>query len=213
MDPKKIRALLGLQESASDADVQKKLESHFTAASTAVAEKTQLAQERDGIVASLKAGGYKIDGGKVVKLAQDPTAAKPEDTDEIKELRKLAASAILTQGRTRIASATELAQKFTAAGPVPPAMKAELEKLFSMAAEAEVLSLSQDGSALVKTAFDAVGSLKKVLESIPGMSKEALSRLGTAASGEEKKEKDALREKGRAMAASIKPKKAGGAGK
>jgi hypothetical protein len=208
MDPKLIRKLLGLAETSTDDEVNEKLGSHFAAADEAVKKTVALSQEKDAIVKGLTDAGYKLVDGKVVKLSQEEE--KPESPRE-KELRlQLEESRFLT-GKQRVEGATALAQQYTGkGGKIPPAMKGHLEKLFALAGKAETLALSQDGAAVVTTAFDAVAALREVLNAIPGtMTKEELSQLPKSG-GKDKEEAKGLREKGKAMSQAVKPKGAPG---
>ena len=199
MDLKELALALGLPADS-------KQEKVFSSVAALVAGGTEAKKSLETLSAELGTHGLKLEAGKLVKLEGVKGDLDPKDGDspETLELKKLLAENKLETAKTRLSTAKDLAAKYVGEGRVPPAVKEELEKLFSLAGKAEALSLSQDGQAVTKVAFDGLESLKKVLNAVTPLHGKHLTQLGPVGD-EEKKQREALSAKGKEVAQRVQP--------
>lgn len=207
MDLSKLAEALGLKK-------DEKAEVVLAKAAGVVAEGTAAKANLEKLSAQFGELGLKLEGEKLVKTVREKLSTEPKDGDsaEVLEMKKLLKEANVDRAKSQLSSAKELAAKFIGDGKVPPAMKEKLERLFSMKAQAEALSLSQNGEEVLKTGFDALGTLKEILEAIPGITGNTLSQLG-GQTEEGEKQREALSVKAKAVAARAMGKKPEAAGK
>lgn len=199
MDWKKMALSLGLDENSTPDQILAKAAEVIEAGKAASAENVKLSAEVDRL-----------------KKAQAPEqldlTPKEDDAPEVKALKQRLAAANQAAeageqaaAKVRLSAAKSEAEAFVKAQKVPPALQGDLEKLLSMSAEAQQLSLSQDGSKVVKVALDAAAVVRKILGQLPGLSREALSQLKAADTGDkpEAQALDAARKNAKSVAARV----------
>lgn len=184
MDLSKLAEALGLKKDAKPEEVLAK-------ATGAVTEASKAKVSFDKLSAQFGELGLKLDGEKLVKIAPEKLSTEPKEGDspEVLEMKKLLRESKIDSTRNQLSRAKELASKFIGDGKVPPAMKEKLERMFSMQARAEALSLSQNGDEVLKTTFDALETLKEILDAVPSMTEDRLSQLeGKPEDGEKRQQ-------------------------
>lgn len=179
MDLKKLAKALGLPE---DTPAEKILE----AAEKASQKLSAADQAAVKLAAELKEHGFELKDGKVVKLAAPTTKVEPTDDPEKVELKKRLANLEQTNALSAINAAKAQAEKYIAEGRIPPAVRPELERIFSLAGKVEVLSLASDGQA-VKAQVDLMQDLHKILSSVAKISAIGLSTHGGEDNADERK--------------------------
>ena len=178
---KELAKALGLSADASKEEI-------FKAAGEMVLAGKASKEQLSAITKGLSKHGLKLDQGSLVKTEPTGTQApNVNDSPEVVELKKRLSANEFETGKSKLSSATELAQKYITEGKVPKALEVKLTQLLSIAGRSESLALSVDGSELVKNTFDTFDALKGVLDSVAGFSERGLS---TAQGDVEKKEKD-----------------------
>lgn len=164
----KMAKELGLPETATEEQVLAKLSERFVAASAA---DTRVAS----VAAQLAANGFKLDGDKLVKLESKPVS-NPDD------VARLAASD-LENAKLRLAAGKATVDAIMAKGVVPPALKAQLDRVFSSTGKLESISLGKgenNSEVVIKGTIDILADLKALFDSIPGIAGSKLSTLRPA---------------------------------
>ena len=191
----KLALALGLAESASEEDV-------FTAASKSIMASIDSQKNLTALSVEAAKHGLKLEGSTLVKVepvTQLDTTIKPEDDAEKAELKKAIAANALETAKMKLSAVKGEAEAFVMAGKCPPALKEKLVRIIS-SGWAVSLSLSADGSQVVRTAVSISETVKEILSAMPGLTSTQLTRL----SGEDdaqKKAKEALSTKAKGIAA------------
>lgn len=201
MNLKELAKKLGLPETAEDKDVLAK-------AGEVVLEGLQAKEGLSTVEKQLEAHGLKLDGEKVVKLAEPPSGTPSDDDDPEKaELRKRVAALESSGAKERLSAAKAEAEKLVKAGVVPPAVKEELSSLLSEAGQAQALALSNDGQPVTQ-ALNVAEKVRKVLNALPKITQQRLSQLGVSEpSKEESDKRQALSTKAKGIAARVERRK------
>jgi len=202
MDLTKLRKALGLADTATEQEI-------FAASAQRITAGLAATSENDKIKAALAAGGFKLEGDKVVQLAHPPTGARPDDDEEKKALKARLDAVEKDGARARIAAAQVEVEKLIKDGRVPPAVRTELTQLMSVAGKAQALALSAQGGDPILAAFDVFECAKKVFNALPAVTAEKLAQLGAMApmTDEEKKAQESLSTMGKAIARRVSAKK------
>jgi len=202
MDWKKLALSLGLDENSTPDQILAKAAEVVMAGKAATEENVKLSAEVK-----------RLEKAQSAPESLDLTP-KEDDAPEVKTLKerlsaanKAAEAGEVASAKVKLSAAKGEAESFVKSGKVPPALQADLEKLLSLSAEAQQLSLSQDGSKVVKVALDASAVVRKLLGALPGLSREALSQLQAAATGDgtQAVALDAARKAAKAVAARVQP--------
>lgn len=188
MEMSKLAEALGLKPDAPQGEI-------FGAAAKLIKDRSK---DVDDLKAALATAGLKLDAGKVVKsdgTALD-AAPKPPPADETpreKAMREELEATQLTTAKLQLDNVKAEVERAIKGGKLPPALAADVTKLLSAAGRTQALSLSSDGSKLVKDAFDVAATVRKVIDALPSITKEGLAALAGAGqdSDEEKKKKEA----------------------
>jgi len=198
MELGKLALALGLKEDAQQKDV-------FAAMAKVLEDRGTASQALSSLEKELGGFGLKLDGGKLVKLAK-PTEPPADETPREKAQREELSKLNLELSKQRIAGIKGDVAKFIQEGKVPPSVEGDLTKLMGLANNAETLTLSSDGTAVVKNVFDATDTLKRILSALPSIkSPTQLGKLGDV--NVDKKEREALSAKAKEVADRVAGKK------
>lgn len=186
MDLKAMAKALGLPEETPADKVLEAATKAGQAATKLSALETKATQEQTSLAAELKAQGFELKDGKIVKLAAASTTPSPTDDAEKAELKTRLATLEKSQALSAIGSAKAQAEKFISEGRVPPAVRAELERVLSLAGKVEVLSLASDGNP-VRAQVELLSDITKIFGSLQKISELGLSGHGGDAGSDEGK--------------------------
>jgi hypothetical protein len=203
MDLEKLAEALGLPKDSPADKV-------YSAAASVVLDGKKAKDSLSAFSDQLSGHGLKLDQGKLVKVAASTTPPADEQPRE-KELRERLAAMEGESARAKLSFAKAEAERMVKEGRVPPAFAEKLSKVFATVGKMEALSLSSDGSAVIKQAVDGVELLKEILSALPTIKDGGLSQLSPM-SDDVKKKSEALSAKGREVAARVsgrKPETAG----
>jgi hypothetical protein len=202
MDIKKMALALGLDPEKATAE--QVLEAAVKAGQS-LKTLTEKVKGFEGLSAvkpeELKAHGFELKDGKVVKLAAAPPS---DETPREKELREKLEKIEREQQLARLGDVKRQVEEFSKAGVVPPALVPAFTELASIQSEVQALTLSADGTAAPK----AVKAFDRVLEILKGLPK--IGEVQLSQSAKEQDEDKKLKESAKAKASEVLARVTGG---
>lgn len=195
MDLAKLALALGLKKDAPETEI-------LTALAKRLDEGASTAQALSSVQKQLEEHGFKLDQGKLLKLEIDPAKPPADETPLQKKQREELEQLKLENARTRLSNVKSEVSALIKDGKVPPAVEKDLLALMSQASKAETLSLSSDGQQVVRTAFDSIDTLRRILGALPSIKGTQLSQL-TGQPDVDKEKRAALSSKAKEVAARV----------
>ena len=193
MDLVKLAEALGLPKDTP-------AEKIYAAAAGLLTEGKGAKDTLSSVAEQLSSHGFKVEAGKVVKLAVTPPPA--DETPREKDLRSKLEVLECEGIKSKLSFAKAETERLVKEGVVPAALSAKLEKLFSLAGGSESLSLSSAG-APVKQALDVIGTVREILNSLPSINSVRLSQLSAADTDEAKKKSEELSAKAKEVSGRV----------
>jgi hypothetical protein len=205
MDLTQLAEALGLAKDSPQ-------ETILSSAAKAVMDGIAARQSLNTLTSELPKMGIRLEGEKLSRVVEAEAVAlditiKPEDSDEVKTLKKDLANARLSTTQAALASNKAMLDRLTKEGRVPPAGIAALSRLMGMRDQAEVLSLSADGTQVLSRVENVKADLITFLNVLPKLTiagdKSKLVQLSVEPKDPAAKDPQALAAKGGEMASRI----------
>jgi len=186
---KQLALALGLPEDATEekilAELKKREEERVKALSAAKA----FGGASPVKLEDLKAHGFELKDGKVVKLAAPPPA---DETPREKEYRERAERLERTAALSRLQDVKGKIETASKNMQIPPALVPAFTELASIESEISALCLSADGQSAQKKTINALGRVMEIVNGLPKFNAETLKQLSAAEQDEQEKiKKDA----------------------
>ncbi len=163
----KMAKELGLPDGATEEQVLAKLSERLLSGGTAESRLASVASQ-------LSAVGCKLENDKIVKLESKPASPDPVRDAKIAELE-------LENAKSKLSSARATVDGFIAAGKVPPALKAHLDRVFASTGKLESIALgkgSDNSEVVIKGTIDVLEDLRALFNGMPSIVGSRMSTVG-----------------------------------
>lgn len=181
MELKTIAGIVGLADTATEADVTKKIEEMKKAPDLSAVQK----KARETVLASIgtELGTHgltlSIDGEKL-SVAKSDEKPKPK-TDAEKKLQERLDGYDAKFQKELLGKVTAQVEALISEGKIPPSQEDDVRRLLSISGQSQSLMLSGDPKKIQKVACDAAELAFKIFSAIPSVHESKLSQLATHA--------------------------------